>query len=75
MGLAAGKTPDALRAELKTVGWADADIEAVFGALAATSVRTEPKSKTTSLISWKPIVIAIGAVVIVGAAAAGLLFF
>ena len=74
MGLAAGKTPDALRAELKTVGWADADIEAVFGALAATSVRTEPKSKTTSLISWKPIVIAIGAVVIVGAAAAVFLF-
>ena len=63
-GLAAGKTPDALRAELKTVGWADADVEAAFVAPAATPVRTEPNSKTTSLISWKPIVIAIGAVVI-----------
>jgi hypothetical protein len=64
-GLAAGKTPEALRAELKAAGWANADVEA------ALSSSSQSRLKPASQLPWKWLIIGIVAIaaIVVGAAA------
>ncbi len=69
-GLAAGNTAEALRAELKTIGWADADIDAAFGL----SSTPPEKPKLGPRIKWKLVIVIASVVVLVGAAGAAYLF-
>jgi hypothetical protein len=62
-GQAAGKTPETLRAELKTAGWGTADIDAALGSLSP-----QPPS-SVSRLPWKWMIIGIVAFALIGAAA------
>jgi hypothetical protein len=69
-GLVAQKTPDELRAELKTAGWADADVEAAFNSSSPSSA-TKPRVK----MPWKWILIGVFALAVSGAGVAAFFFF
>jgi len=60
--LSSGKTPDAIRAELKTAGWADADVDAAFGVLSPAPL---PVLSPTNHQSRKWLIIAVCFVVVV----------
>ncbi len=76
--LAAGKTPDALRAELVAAGWPAADIDAALVSPAPAVAPSAPPAgapaETVSLVPWKLIIVA-GCVIGVLLLAAAAFFF
>jgi len=73
--LAAGKTPDAVRAELVVAGWAAADIDAALVSTAPVMPPAKIAAEPVSLVPWKLIIVAGCILVVVLLAVAAFLFF
>ena len=76
--LAAGKTPEAVRADLVIAGWTAADIEAALASsakpIAPIVPSVEPPADAVSLVPWKLIIVS-GCVIVAMLLAAAAFFF